>query len=261
MNGTLRIPLPSLFGLVSLLIATLVGIPVAKAEIPQRRPAAKVASEPKESLAKLRDDYVKATREYKASLEKLLTLYQKNVDKAGERLKQSQTLFAAGLISKTELQQSEEALTTATQKVSEVQYQLSTADIQIATTLLEAEANEKLARIGRSSNRMTTNMSYVRFSGGARWGLADAWKVQRFFEDAFKRPLPVAVFGQGAIHDRWRLDHRESIDVSLHPDGVEGQALLNFLRRNGIPFLAFRSAIPGTATGPHIHIGRPSHRY
>jgi len=39
------------------------------------------------------------------------------------------------------------------------------------------------------------------------------------------------------------------------------RALLDFLQRNGIPYLAFRAAIPGTATGPHIHIGRPSHRY
>jgi len=69
------------------------------------------------------------------------------------------------------------------------------------------------------------------------------------------------VFGQGSIHDRWRLDHHNAMDVSLSPDGVEGQALLGFLRANGIPFLAFRQAIPGTATGPHIHIGRPSHRY
>jgi hypothetical protein len=85
--------------------------------------------------------------------------------------------------------------------------------------------------------------------------------VQRFFLDAFKRPLPIAVFGQGSIHDRWRLDHHNAMDVSLHPDGPEGQALLGFLRANGIPFLAFREAIPGTATGPHIHVGRPSHRY
>jgi len=69
------------------------------------------------------------------------------------------------------------------------------------------------------------------------------------------------VFGQGSIHDRWRLDHHNSMDVSLHPDGPEGQALLGYLRANGIPFLAFRQAIPGTATGPHIHVGRPSHRY
>jgi len=51
------------------------------------------------------------------------------------------------------------------------------------------------------------------------------------------------------------------MDVSLHPDGAEGRALIDFMRRNGIPFSAFRGAIPGVATGPHIHIGRPSSRY
>jgi hypothetical protein len=51
------------------------------------------------------------------------------------------------------------------------------------------------------------------------------------------------------------------MDISLHPDSPEGLSLLKFLQRNGIPYLAFRGAIPGTATGPHIHIGQPSHRY
>jgi hypothetical protein len=101
----------------------------------------------------------------------------------------------------------------------------------------------------------------IRYQGLGGWNLGDAWKVQRFFSDSFKKQLPIAVFGQGPIHDRWRLDHRNSMDISLHPDGAEGQALMSFLQKNGIPFLAFREAIPGTATGPHIHIGRPSHRY
>jgi hypothetical protein len=82
-----------------------------------------------------------------------------------------------------------------------------------------------------------------------------------FFQQTFKRPLPIAVFGQGAIHNQWRLDHRNAMDISLNPDGAEGQALISFLQQNGIPFSAFRTAIPGVATGPHIHIGRPSHRY
>jgi hypothetical protein len=51
------------------------------------------------------------------------------------------------------------------------------------------------------------------------------------------------------------------MDISLRPDEPEGQALIDFLKRNGIPFSAFRTAIPGVATGPHIHIGMPSHRY
>jgi hypothetical protein len=104
-------------------------------------------------------------------------------------------------------------------------------------------------------------MSLVRYNGASAWTLTDAWKIQSFFSGTFHRALPVAVFGQGAIHDRWRLDHRNAMDISLHPDSTEGQALLAFLQKNGIPFSAFRQAIPGTATSPHIHIGRPSHRY
>jgi len=55
-------------------------------------------------------------------------------------------------------------------------------------------------------------------------------------------------------------DHRNAVDVALHPDSAEGKALINHLQNQGIPFLAFRAAVPGVATGPHIHIGNPSHR-
>jgi hypothetical protein len=127
---------------------------------------------------------------------------------------------------------------------------------------VESEADAEMAknlRLAKGALFRTT--SFTRYNGTSGWGLNDAWKIERFFSDSFHKPLPIAVFGQGAIHDRWRLDHRNAMDIQLHPDSVEGQALLNFLQKNGIPYSAFRSAIPGTATGPHIHIGRPSHRY
>jgi predicted nicotinamide N-methyase len=57
-----------------------------------------------------------------------------------------------------------------------------------------------------------------------------------------------------------RFDHRNAVDVALHPESVEGQSVLNFLRQAGIPFIAFRAAVPGAATGAHIHIGKPSPR-
>jgi len=50
------------------------------------------------------------------------------------------------------------------------------------------------------------------------------------------------------------------MDVALHPDSDEGRSLMAYLRRAGIPFIAFRSAMPGSATGAHIHIGLPSIR-
>jgi hypothetical protein len=56
------------------------------------------------------------------------------------------------------------------------------------------------------------------------------------------------------------LDHRDAVDVAVQPDSAEGRALINFLKTNGIPFMAFRSRILDMSTGAHIHIGRPSPR-
>lgn len=93
-----------------------------------------------------------------------------------------------------------------------------------------------------------------------RWSLAEAAKVKDFFLSKFNRPLPLSSFGQSDLHRRWGLDHRNGMDVNLHPDSVEGRALVAFLKAESIPFLAFRGPIPGVSTGPHIHVGNRSPR-
>jgi len=233
----------------------------------QQRPEQKkerVKSPPKAvtELAKLREEFINATKEYKINLEKLLARYERNVKSAEDKLEVSKNLYSEGLIAKGQIDEYERALANDRDKVIETRRQLANADAQIADTLVEANADDQMARAPRMpKGSFVRTASLIRYNGAASWVLSDAWRVQRFFSDTFKKPLPVGVFGQGAIHDRWHLDHRNAMDISLHPDSVEGQALMNFLRNNGIPFSAFREAIPGTATGPHIHIGRPSHRY
>ena len=232
------------------------------AVLAQRKTKKKPATKPPTELTKLREEFVKATDEYKASLTKLITIYEGDVKKADEKLELSRKLLAEGLISKLQVEENERALASEKAKVEETRRQMTNADAQVAGIFVETEAEQELAknlRLARQS--LVRTSSFTRYTGSSGWGLSDAWKVQRFFSDTFKRELPIAVFGQGAIHDRWRLDHHNAMDIQLHPDGVEGRALLEFLQKNGIPYLAFRSAIPGTATGPHIHIGRPSHRY
>jgi hypothetical protein len=93
-----------------------------------------------------------------------------------------------------------------------------------------------------------------------RWSLKEATKIKQFFLEKFNKPLPLSAFGQSDLHTRWGLDHRNGMDVNLHPDSVEGRALIAFLRAESIPFLVFRGPIPGVATGPHIHIGNRSPR-
>jgi hypothetical protein len=225
----------------------------------KKKPAAPA---PVNELVRLRDEFVKATNEYKSSLEKLIVFYEADVKRAEEKLSVSQKLLAEGLVAKTMVEENQRALTAAQQKVAETRRQMTGAEDQIAAVLVEQAAGEQLAKnLNLAKQRLVRTSSFIRFTGGPGWNLGEAYKIQRFFSDTFKRELPIAVFGQGAIHDRWRLDHRNAMDIQLHPDSAEGQALLNFLQRNGVPYSAFRAAIPGTATGPHIHIGKPSHRY
>jgi hypothetical protein len=123
------------------------------------------------------------------------------------------------------------------------------------TTLLDAK---RVARIERPSAERPTKISTTQQSN---WSISEWDRVDDFFVAKFGRPLPISAFGQSDIHNRWGLDHRQSIDVGLHPDSMEGATLVNFLRSQKIPFLVFYGPVPGVATGPHIHIGRPSHRY
>ena len=238
-------------------------ISVVSAQTKRRTtPAPKTPARPANELTQLRDSYIKTTKEYKASLQKLLALYEASVRKAEQQLAKSKELYQEGLLSKKELENSERAVTVEQGKVSGVVQQIATADTQIAETLLEIEGDKQIARLGRlRKGSLVQTTSFIRFNGAGGFLLSNTGKIQSFFLQKFNRPLPIAVFGQGAIHDRWRLDHHNAMDISLNPDGPEGQALMEFLRMNGIPFSAFRGAIPGVATGPHIHIGLPSHRY
>ena len=217
---------------------------------------------PQSELTKLRDQYISATKEYKASLQKLRALYEDSVKKAEQRHEKSEKLFADGLISKRDVEESERLLADAKLKVTTTQQQIDGADTQIAQALVEIETEKEMAKLGpMRRGAFVTTGSFIRYTGAGHWLLGQASSIETFFQQTFKRPLPIAVFGQGAIHNQWRLDHRNAMDISLRPDEPEGQALINFLRQNGIPFSAFRTAIPGVATGPHIHIGMPSHRY
>jgi hypothetical protein len=210
-------------------------------------------------IEKLHEEYIKATKDYKASLEKLLPLYETNQKSAEEKLVRSKELFSQGLIAKRELETDERAVAEAKLKVDEVHKQMTGADTQVAQALVEVQTEKRIGKLPRGGFLKSTSL--IRYNGAGPWALSQVGKIDTFFRQKFGRPLPIAVFGQGAIHNQWHLDHRNAMDVSLNPNGPEAQVLMDFMRANGIPFSAFRSAIPGVATGPHIHIGLPSHRY
>ena len=252
----------------------------AESRAPQRarRPAAgarkgsvpakgKEPEAPESELARLRARLLEATREVKASLARQLDLYEAEVKKADERVAKTAELYRAGLVSKRELEGDEARAEAARAKVASVEGQMKSADVQIAETLVEAEAEEAAAKAlakaksaPRAAGATLATTAYIRYGGTRAWSLSEAGAVAQFFAQNFGRQLPVSSFGQSPVHDRWGFAHHNAMDVGVSPDSAEGRALMGYLRASGIPFTAFRFAIPGTATGPHIHVGRPSHR-
>ncbi|MFN2531131.1 MAG: hypothetical protein ABR555_07530 [Pyrinomonadaceae bacterium] len=212
------------------------------------------------SKANLLDASTKIT----TATEELLTLQEEAVKAATLSAAQLQQLYSEGLVARVEMEKSEQNLVAAKAKVEETKAEIANSQ-RLAAEIKKAE---EIAKSTKSSLTKSTLMrvgagssgTVLRSSGSGGWSIGQLGTIQRFFSDTFRHALPTSAIGQSGTHDRLGYDHRNAVDVALHPDSVEGRALIAYLQSAGIPYLAFRSAIPGVATGPHIHIGSPSHR-
>jgi hypothetical protein len=200
---------------------------------------------------------IDSTQKYKASSAELLRLQEEQVKRATEKLEQTKQLVSEGLVAKRELTENEQVLADLQGKVAATRRGIADADWTIAE-VIAMEESDKSAQ--GNTVKSLTRPTILRYSSAGRWLLTNLPSVQAFFSTTLGRSLPISAFGQSATHNQLGWDHHNAVDVGVHPDSVEGKALLNYLQSHGIPFLAFRGAIPGIATGPHIHIGNPSSR-
>jgi hypothetical protein len=179
------------------------------------------------------------------------------INRTTAEVEKKRSLLELGILAKRELEASEQALTLAQGQRSARQSEVSATDNLIA----EATAAEQIAKSRpMPMGGYLTTATLIRYIGPTRWMLSDVSKVASFFVGRFGHQLPISALGQTAVHDHLGFDHHESVDVAVHPDSVEGQTLIAYLRNAGISFIAFRQAVAGSATGAHIHIGLPSHR-
>jgi hypothetical protein len=208
-------------------------------------------------VAKAKADLVAAAKDYKESLQKLLAFEEDDVKSAAEQLEKRKALLSQNIISRKEVEDSERALATAQNKVNDTKKQIGESDSLIA----EASGERQLDKLGKSRlGAYQVTAALIRYNGPTHWALSDASKVEGYFAATFKHALPISAFGQTAVHDHLGFDHHNAMDVALSPDSNEGKALMDYLRGQGIPFIAFHYAVPGSATGAHIHIGLPSRR-
>ena len=202
-------------------------------------------------------DAVLKLKESRAREQKSLFAYEQEGSKLRAEVIQRRRLYRDGAISKAAVAEAEQSLIAVLAQIHEMRRLLAETDI----ALTEATFGDELLRMPElEANGFRETDGLARFTGSAKWSLKEVPRVEKFFLQTFGRHLPVSAFGQTATHVRMRFDHRDALDVALQPESAEGRALINYLRTSGIPFIAFKSAVPGAATGAHIHIGKPSFR-
>jgi hypothetical protein len=203
-------------------------------------------------------DVIAATQNYRASLERVLAIYERELARRNELAELRQDLYERGVLSKREFEEGSKAQADARRNVDDTRRAIADTD----RMLTEAHVTRALARLmplPRGSYEETPGL--VRFNGLGSWSVVrDTPVLQQFFTTRFGRALPISAYGQTALHDRMGLDHRGALDVAVHPDSPEGRVFMDYLRTAGIPFIAAWGAIPGSASGAHIHVGQPSPR-
>jgi len=209
------------------------------------------------SLSELAQDVVRAMTEYQKALERSLPTYEAALAEATRTLEERRELYRAGQLDAEYVQEAERAWLVARKDLADHREAMAEA----ASILFTASVHERLSRLTPlGKNRYEDAHGFVRFNGQAPWSPRNLPTIAAAFQKQFGRELAVSARGQTALHTRLGLDHRNAVDVAVHPNSTEGRWLIEYLRAAGIPFLGVRDTVPGSSTGPHIHIGAPSLR-
>jgi len=249
----------NLSGAIALLVVTLAIVTAAQVQAQARRSTAPEAARGNTRLEKAAADVIAATQSYRAALEKVLAIHERELARRNEMAELRQDLYERGVLSRREFEEGQRAQLEAQKSVEDTRRAMSDAD-RMMSEARTAESLARLAPLARGGYEETPGL--VRYNGTAAWSLTgDLPRLQQFFLARFGRPLPISALGQTALHDRMGFDHRNALDVAVHPDSPEGRALMEHLRLAGIPFIAAWGAIPGSTSGAHIHVGQPSPRF
>jgi hypothetical protein len=189
-----------------------------------------------------------------AQTDSMLAAAQRRVDRREKAIAGIQKLIDAGVTSVQSLTPAEEDLDAARKE-----YTLAESRSQFIHQMAE-EARAEEASANESPEEAPALDLTGRYDGDGRFSITEFARIESDFEKRFGKPMPVSAMGETAVHRSLGFDHRGRVDIALHPDQPEGHWLLEYLVQNHIPYFAFRHAVPGKATGAHIHIGPVSTR-
>jgi hypothetical protein len=183
----------------------------------------------------------------------MLAAAQRRVDRQQKIVDERQKLLESGIMARSELAAFQDELD-ARRRVLE----LARNRVQLMSELRQmAETEQRFENLAHSAELKAV---MIRYDGSRAFRIADLPRISQAFEGHFHHSLPVSAVGETMLHRSMGLDHRNRVDVALNPDSTEGLWLRHLLEQLQMPYLAFRSALAGAATAPHIHIGLESTR-
>lgn len=164
---------------------------------------------------------------------------QRTVDEA-------QRLFSAGLLTRDDLRPLYDDMDAAIREIS-----LASSRAGLVHQMAQlATLRKRLGRIPMGSYSVAEH-----YEGKGTLNFRELQTLELDYATQFSRGLPFSSVGATALHRALGFDHRGRYDVAVSPDQPEGIWLRNYLAAHRIPYYAFRCAVPGRATGAHIHIG------
>lgn len=226
-----------------------------------------------ENLADAQDDVVLArtldappsiTGVNDQTIEDMLAAAQRRLDRQQARVDQARKLVEQGLTAKSYLAPFEQELATRQTNLALARSRAEWMREMMA--LAKAPARGSVPQPDRL-DALTTDQE-ENFAGaiehyeglGAFNESKDLKPLELAFAKKFDRPLPISADGETDTHRALGFDHRGRVDVAILPTAPEGVWLRHYLQSQKIPYYAFTRAVPGKATGAHIHIGPGSTR-
>ena len=187
--------------------------------------------------------------------DQMMAAADRRLDRRKKAVEEAKRLIAGGVASQL-------SLTPALAEMDSARKERDLAEsrARLSRELAQMALNEELLQNKLTQEPAEAKTLADRFDGDGIFSMGTMSRVQMEFSKHFGKPLPVSAVGETAVHRSLGFNHTGRVDVALHPSLPEGRWLLEYLTDHRIPYFAFRHAVPGKATGAHIHIGPMSTR-
>jgi hypothetical protein len=178
---------------------------------------------------------------------------QRRVDRQQKMWESRRELLESGVLAQAELEE-----TTAELEHRKQVLQLVDTRLELLNQLKRMAETERQAELRAQSGTLAASL--IRYEGSGSFSIRDLASLSARFQKKFGYALPVSAVGQTNVHTALGLDHHNRADIALNPESKEGLWFRQLLEQLHVPYLAFRSAVAGAATAPHIHLGTGSTR-